>query len=367
MPFSKKFRKIMGFPKEGAIVKQFTVEFLSVDHVHIKGSKPRRYEYPVKMIIRGKASTEDVRTAFTPLLSQQNIGTTSGYGNPYSCDIGDVTISKLGEEQFSVEAKGRCIRVSDEVHRAYVAAMQEKLEEIALRVYDALFQDQDAVDIDGVLHRFNQTSASKIKFVTIEGYTFIEQNPRKDSKWGTMAQEGHRILWVCRGPAYLHRVMDGQFLSLKKRKRAKGSKTRAQPAEFKSMEGSEHDGVYVIQKHQATRLHFDLRLEMDGVLRSWAVPKMPPAESGVRRLAVQVEDHPLEYASFEGVIPEGEYGAGTVEIWDQGRYVLKSKRENKWIIEIRGKRLRGVYCLVQFKGEKNWLFFKKKDQAEKLH
>lgn len=123
------------------------------------------------------------------------------------------------------------------------------------------------------------------------------------------------------------------------------------------------EGIYVVQKHAATHLHYDLRLEMDGVLKSWAVPKAPPEEKGVKRLAVQVEDHPVEYANFEGTIPEGEYGAGTVEIWDRGSYVIKEKDENKIIFEIRGNRLKGDYCLVRFKGKekeaKNWLFFKK--------
>lgn len=119
--------------------------------------------------------------------------------------------------------------------------------------------------------------------------------------------------------------------------------------------------MYVIQKHQATHLHYDLRLEMDGVLKSWAVPKTPPTKSGVKKLAVQVEDHPIEYADFEGTIPEGQYGAGTVEIWDRGRYVLKDRKENKLIFEIKGERLKGTYCLIRFKGRKNWLFFKKKE------
>ena len=119
-------------------------------------------------------------------------------------------------------------------------------------------------------------------------------------------------------------------------------------------------GIYVIQKHAASHLHFDLRLEMDGVLKSWAVPKEPPTSSGVKRLAVQVEDHPIEYASFEGNIPEGEYGAGTVKIWDNGTYKLINRKENKLIIEINGTKLSGAYVLVRFKDKKNWLFFKKK-------
>ncbi len=118
--------------------------------------------------------------------------------------------------------------------------------------------------------------------------------------------------------------------------------------------------IYVIQKHTAKHLHYDLRLEMDGVLKSWAVPKEPPTKAGVRRLAVQVEDHPLEYADFEGVIPEGEYGAGRVEIWDRGTYKLLERKEDRLIVEIAGNKLKGVYVLLRFKGDKNWLFFKKK-------
>lgn len=118
--------------------------------------------------------------------------------------------------------------------------------------------------------------------------------------------------------------------------------------------------IYVIQKHAATHLHFDLRLEMDGVLKSWAIPKEPPTSLGVKRLAVQVEDHLVDYASFEGAIPEGEYGAGTVEIWDKGTYKLIDRKENKLIVEIDGAKLNGAYVLVRFKDDKNWLFFKKK-------
>ena len=120
------------------------------------------------------------------------------------------------------------------------------------------------------------------------------------------------------------------------------------------------ENIYLIQKHAATHLHYDLRLEMDGVLKSWAIPKDPPLAIGVRRLAVQVEDHPIEYANFEGTIPEGEYGAGTVEIWDKGTYKLVDRKEDKLIVEINGNKLKGVYVLLRFKEQKNWLFFKKK-------
>ncbi|TET64742.1 3'-phosphoesterase [Candidatus Bathyarchaeota archaeon] len=140
------------------------------------------------------------------------------------------------------------------------------------------------------------------------------------------------------------------------RKKRDFEKTREPEGDVRADDGN----VYVIQKHQASHLHYDLRLEMDGVLRSWAIPKTPPTEKGTKRLAIQVEDHPLEYANFAGEIPEGQYGAGTVEIWDKGRYILKAKNEDKLIFEIRGDKLKGDYCLIRFKGRKNWLFFKKK-------
>jgi DNA ligase D-like protein (predicted 3'-phosphoesterase) len=117
--------------------------------------------------------------------------------------------------------------------------------------------------------------------------------------------------------------------------------------------------IYVIQKHYASHLHYDLRLEKDGVLKSWAVPKELPTQKGVKRLAVEVEDHPVEYASFAGEISEGEYGAGKVEIWDKGTYVTEKWGESEIIIQISGSKLDGRYCLIKFKRQENaWLFFK---------
>jgi len=125
--------------------------------------------------------------------------------------------------------------------------------------------------------------------------------------------------------------------------------------------------VYAIQEHHASRLHYDLRLEDAGVLKSWAVPQVPPAEPGIKRLAVETEDHPLGYEEFQGTIPAGEYGAGTVKIWDRGTYRPVEKAATKWVIEIAGRRLRGRYALVRIKaregGSKTWLFFKLKAEA----
>jgi len=117
---------------------------------------------------------------------------------------------------------------------------------------------------------------------------------------------------------------------------------------------------YSIQEHEASRLHYDLRLEKDNVLKSWAIPKEPSADPKVKRLAVQTEDHDIDYWDFEGEIAEGQYGAGTVRIWDKGSYELLSHKENEYVIDIKGKKLNGRYVLIRFKG-KNWLFFRIKD------
>ncbi len=127
---------------------------------------------------------------------------------------------------------------------------------------------------------------------------------------------------------------------------------------------TENQLVYVIQEHHASHLHWDLRLEISGVLKSWAIPKEPPLEPGIKRLAVETEDHPLEYANFEGTIEEGLYGAGIVKIWDRGTFKPEKIEENEIIIEIFGEKLNGRYVLIRtkFHGEKkNWLFFKRKD------
>ena len=124
-------------------------------------------------------------------------------------------------------------------------------------------------------------------------------------------------------------------------------------------------GRFVVQEHHARQLHWDFRLEMDGVLKSWAVPKTPPTKPGVRRLAVAVEDHDLDYIDFEGTIPEGEYGAGSVEIWDKGTYEIESKKPEKLVFELHGERMNGRYTLIHFTDkDENWLLFKTKGEKK---
>ncbi len=149
---------------------------------------------------------------------------------------------------------------------------------------------------------------------------------------------------------------------LEKRDFKKTSEPPPKPVEKRETD----EPIFVIQKHDASHLHYDLRLEFEGVLKSWAIPKEPPLKTGIKRLAVQTEDHPIEYATFQGIIPEGEYGAGTVEIWDSGSFKLINKTDTKIEVSISGDKLRGGYVLIKLKprkGEKrdvNWLFFKAK-------
>ncbi len=120
---------------------------------------------------------------------------------------------------------------------------------------------------------------------------------------------------------------------------------------------------FVVQEHDASKLHRDFRLELDNVLKSWAIPKKPPIKPDVKRLAIQVEDHDLNYIDFEGEIPEGLYGAGTVKIWDKGTYEMDSRTDKKLVFYLNGKKLKGKYVLLKFEkaGENNWLFFKAKN------
>ncbi|MCU0631494.1 MAG: ATP-dependent DNA ligase [Methanolinea sp.] len=121
--------------------------------------------------------------------------------------------------------------------------------------------------------------------------------------------------------------------------------------------------IFVVHEHQSSHHHFDLRLEHQGVLVSFAVPKGIPESPGEKHLAVRTEDHPLSYADFEGSIPEGEYGAGEVRIWDRGTFSVNTWEKEKIEVVLEGTRLSGRYLLVKFKraGEHDWLVFRAKD------
>src|SRR5213080_987960 len=155
--------------------------------------------------------------------------------------------------------------------------------------------------------------------------------------------------------------MPPQKLTEYKRKRD----PKETPEPFGGRKGETKEPIFVVQRHDARRLHYDFRLERDGALASWAVPKGVPLEPGEQHLAVHVEDHPLEYATFEGEIPKGQYGAGTVEIWDQGTYELvEEKRDGGLTVRLHGKRLHGAWALVPAKlsgDEKNWLIVRKRE------
>src|SRR5579883_3254635 len=133
------------------------------------------------------------------------------------------------------------------------------------------------------------------------------------------------------------------------------------------------DGTFVVQKHAATRLHYDFRLAIDGVLKSWAVPKGPSQNPADKRMAVETEDHPMSYANFEGTIPPGNYGAGTVMVWDRGWFHVEGRTEAKRQLErgeikfrLSGEKLRGGFVLVRTRtnGKQNeWLMIKHQDDA----
>lgn len=152
------------------------------------------------------------------------------------------------------------------------------------------------------------------------------------------------------------------------------SKTK-EPAGKLGKKSGDHGGMFVIQKHAASHLHYDFRLEMDGVLKSWAVPKGPSLNPKDKRLAMQVEDHPVDYGDFEGIIPEGEYGGGTVMLWDRGEWeplegsALKQWHEGNMKFRLKGERLQGTWALIRMRGgrygdsDRHWLLIKERDEV----
>lgn len=166
--------------------------------------------------------------------------------------------------------------------------------------------------------------------------------------------------------------------SLHKYKSKRDFDTSPEPKGKSASKKSHSKQIFVIQKHDATALHYDFRLEMDGVLKSWAIPKGPSTDPADKRLAVETEDHPMEYATFEGVIPEGHYGAGPVIVWDNGTFDNIKEKDGKIVplkqcykngqieVNLHGKKLQGGYALIRTSfddnDKKKWLFIKMHDQ-----
>jgi bifunctional non-homologous end joining protein LigD len=146
-------------------------------------------------------------------------------------------------------------------------------------------------------------------------------------------------------------------------KKRKFNETR-EPKGKKEKPTNAHKLRFVVQKHDASHLHYDLRLEMDGVMKSWAVPKGPSMDPSVKRLAMQVEDHPISYNTFEGEIPEGNYGAGQVIVWDSGFYKPEEVKKDEFKLTLNGKKLKGSFALFRFKKDdsKEWMLVKHKDK-----
>jgi bifunctional non-homologous end joining protein LigD len=164
-------------------------------------------------------------------------------------------------------------------------------------------------------------------------------------------------------------------MSLETYRKKRRFKVTPEPAGSKPKKSDPKRRAFVVQKHRATSLHYDFRLEYKGVLLSWAVPKGPSLDPSVKRLAMQVEDHPLEYAKFEGIIPEGEYGGGTVMVWDDGEWASESDdvdealRKGDLKFTLYGKKLRGSWVLVRTRGwgdagkqGRSWLLIKHRDK-----
>jgi len=162
-------------------------------------------------------------------------------------------------------------------------------------------------------------------------------------------------------------------MSLQEYARKRDFKQTPEPGPGGVVKSSPHTGRYFIQRHNATRIHYDFRLEIDGTLKSWAVPKGPSLDPAQKHLAAMVEDHPLDYGDFEGNIPKGQYGGGSVMLWDRGTFELIGEEDGLTQIargdlkfQLHGEKLSGTWALVHMKtrGKGNdWLIIKKKDEA----
>jgi len=168
-------------------------------------------------------------------------------------------------------------------------------------------------------------------------------------------------------------IAAAKWMPLAKYRRKRDFTVTSEPKGIAPKNAPQASLIFVVQKHQASHLHYDFRLEWDGVLLSWAIPKGPSLDPSIKRLAMAVEDHPIEYAKFEGIIPEGQYGGGTVMVWDQGTWVPEGDvesglRRGELKFSLQGKKLRGSWVLVRTKSSPgraqraSWLLIKHRDR-----
>ncbi|MCW4040282.1 MAG: hypothetical protein NWE83_05980 [Candidatus Bathyarchaeota archaeon] len=190
LPFSRKYQKEMGFPKEGEVIEGFRVESVSIGHVAAYTEWLARYEYPTKLVVEGDGSVDDVKRAFWRFFDVEKT-ILSSYGNPYLCEPDKMYVQGLGGGRFRIEARGSCVRVLKSEPRK---ERDFDLEEVALRVYEVIFDNQGSVEVDGLVYLMERTPRANLRLLKIGGYTFLEQNPEKGSRWGKLAREGHQIL-----------------------------------------------------------------------------------------------------------------------------------------------------------------------------
>lgn len=197
----------MEFPKEDEIIEGFKVISIDITHIADYSDGLARYSYPTEIIVESLGSFQDVRDTFSKWFDKEKT-IYSGYGNPYKTNTGAMKIEELKNNRYKITAIGTAIRETKTF---------DNLEEKAIQIYNSIFGGETSVTIDGVTHSIELTPRAKVKRAMINGLSFLEQNPKKTSKWAVMAREGHRIMWVMKGRSYIAQVRDDVFYDFRKK------------------------------------------------------------------------------------------------------------------------------------------------------
>lgn len=199
MPVSRTYQREMGFPKEGDVVGGFRVKSVSIEHSVAYTEKLARYEYSTRITVEGDGTVDDVEAAFKKFFEAEKT-LRSSYGSPYQCRTGKMSVHPLGGKRFRLESLGTCEKALDEEPKTEASL---DLGEVALKAFEAIFGGRESVNIGGQDRFVERTSGSKLRYVRVSKYSFLEQNPNKSSRWAKMANEGHKILWVLEGAEVL--------------------------------------------------------------------------------------------------------------------------------------------------------------------